>query len=223
MVDGQRSIVGAWQHDELDVDRYGIAIACYCLQQKWTTRRPCRYLHVSDAPYCNIRQAWYLSGVWNGTCSQSRPGEEVKITEDLARLIKPPNETVVASIKTLKGEFKSMPVSLQAQGVITYDTRNIYTIPARIGGRLDKVYLKYTFQPVHKGQKVAEIYSPELLNAQRELLYLLENDRGNKEIIESSKNKLYLLGATQNQVDEIIKRKEAPCKHSLFTALMMDI
>ena len=99
---------------------------------------------------------------------KARPGEEIKITEDLARLIKSPNETVVSSIRTIKGEFKSMPVSVEAQGLVTYDTRNIYTIPARTGGRLEKVFLKYTFQPVRKGQKVAEIYSPELSTAQRE-------------------------------------------------------
>lgn len=146
-----------------------------------------------------------------------RAGEEVKITEELARLIKSPNESVVTSIKTLKGEFKSMSVSVDAPGVITYDTRNVYTIPARIAGRLDKVLLKYAFQPVHKGQKVAEIYSPELLTAQRELLYLIENDPGNKEIIESSKNKLNLLGATQNQVDEIIRRKEAAYSFPIYS------
>jgi Cu(I)/Ag(I) efflux system membrane fusion protein len=148
---------------------------------------------------------------------KARAGEEVKITEDLARLIKSPNETVVASIKTLKGEFKSMPVSLEVQGVVTYDTRNIYTIPARIGGRLEKVFLKYTFQPVRKGQKVVEIYSPELITSQRELLYLLENDGSNTNIIESAKNKLYLLGATQNQVEEMIKRKDVTYTFSIYS------
>src|SRR5688572_3515965 len=110
---------------------------------------------------------------------KARAGEEVEITEDLSKLLKSPNETVIASIKTIKGEYKSMPVSTEAQGVVTYDTRNIYTIPTRIGGRLEKVFLKYAFQQVRKGQKVAEIYSPELLTAQRELIFLLENDSEN--------------------------------------------
>ena len=148
---------------------------------------------------------------------KARPGEEVKITEDLARLIKSPNETIVASIRTIKGEFKSMPVSLEVQGIVTYDTRYIYTIPARIGGRLEKVFLKYAFQKVRKGQKVAEIYSPELLTAQRELLYLIENDPANLEIIESAKSKLYLLGATKSQVDEMIQSKEAVVTFSIYS------
>lgn len=149
---------------------------------------------------------------------KARPGEEVKITEELARLIKSPNEAIVASVKTIKGEFKSMPVSVEAQGIVTYDTRNIYTIPARIGGRLEKVLLKYTFQQVRNGQKVAEIYSPELITAQRELLYLLENDSRNSTLIESAKSKLQLLGATQNQIEEIIKNKDASFTFSIYSS-----
>lgn len=148
---------------------------------------------------------------------KARPGEEVKIDGDLASLIKSPNEVVIASIKTTKGEFKSMSVSVEAQGIVTYDTRNIFTIPARIGGRLERVFLKYAFQPVRKGQKVAEIYSPELITAQRELLYLIENDPSNTSLIESAKSRLYLLGASQNQVEELIRSKEVPYTFSIYS------
>jgi multidrug efflux pump subunit AcrA (membrane-fusion protein) len=148
---------------------------------------------------------------------KGRPGEEVKITEDLSKLIKSPNETVVASIKTIKGEFKKVPVSVEVQGIVTYDTRNIYTISSRIGGRLEKVYLKYAFQKVNKGQKVADIYSPELLTAQRELLFLLENDPDNSELIALAKEKLSLLGSSSSQTDALIKRKEVQNIFSIYS------
>ncbi len=139
---------------------------------------------------------------------KGRPGEEVKITEDLAKLIKSPNEVVVSSIATTKPEYKSMPVSLNVLGVVTYDTRNIYTIPARVGGRLEKVLLKYNYQPVRKGQKVAEIYSTELVNVQREFLYLLKNDADNQLLIDAAKSKLVLLGASEKQIEELAKKQE---------------
>ena len=148
---------------------------------------------------------------------KARQGESVEITEDLARLIKSPNESVVATIKTMKAEFKSLRPFIQAQGIVTYDSRYVYTIPARVGGRLENVYLKYVFQPVRKGQKVADIYSPELLTAQRELLYLIENDQNNELLIASAKTKLYLLGASEKQVEEIIRRKEAVYIFSIFS------
>jgi hypothetical protein len=140
---------------------------------------------------------------------KSKPGDEVKITEDLARLIKSPNEVVIASLDIIKGEYKTMPVTIEAQGIVTYDTRYLYTLSAKMSGRLDKVYLKYAFQPVRKGQKVADIYSPELVTAQRELIYLIEHDPTNSSLIESAKNKLLFLGVTQQQVDDLAHRGEA--------------
>lgn len=149
---------------------------------------------------------------------KARAGEEVEITEDLSKLLKSPNQTVIASLKTIKGEYKSMPVSTEAQGIVTYDTRNIYTIPTRIGGRLEKVFLKYSFQQVRKGQKVAEIYSPELLTAQRELIFLLENDSENQAIIQSAKQRLRLLGANDSQLDDLIKSKEPKNTFAIYSS-----
>lgn len=139
---------------------------------------------------------------------KARPGEEVKMTEELNKLIKSPNETVIASIKTIRPEFKAMPLNLQLTGVVSYDERSTGTIAARVGGRLEKVFLKYEYQAVSKGQKVAEIYSPELVNAQRELIYLAQNDANNTSLIEAAKNKLSLLGATASQIDRLLQTKE---------------
>jgi membrane fusion protein, copper/silver efflux system len=160
-----------------------------------------------------------------GTCpvcgmalvKKSRPGEEVQVTEDLTQLLKAPNESVVASVATTKGVYKTMPVVIEAQGVVTYDTRNIGTIPSRMNGRLEKVLLKYAFQEVTKGQKVAEIYSPEILTAQRELLYLIEHDSQNGSLITSAREKLSLLGASERQIDALIKRKEPLTTFSIYS------
>ena len=149
---------------------------------------------------------------------KAREGEEVKITEDLAKLIKSPNEVVASSIKTIKPTYKAMDANIEALGVVTYDSRNVYTVPARIGGRLEKVYLRYPFQKVSKGQKIADIYSPELVTAQREFLYLLENDHGNTALISGSKNKLLLLGFSAVQIDELIRRKEPSVTISIYSA-----
>jgi Cu(I)/Ag(I) efflux system membrane fusion protein len=148
---------------------------------------------------------------------KARAGEEVEITEDLAKLLKSPNETVIASIKTIKGQYRSMPSLVKAQGVVTYDTRNIYTIASRVGGRLEKIYLKYAFQPVYKGQKIAEVYSPELITAQRELLFLIENDLENKTMIDGAKSKLELLGLSKTQIDNLIQKKETSNTFSVYS------
>lgn len=144
-------------------------------------------------------------------------GDSTTIGDDLSRLVESPNEAVVGSIKTIYPEVKSITPTVRTQGIVTYDTRNIYTIPARVGGRLEKVYLKYVFQPVKKGQRIAEIYSPELITAQRELLYLLENDPGNNALIESARTKLSLLGASRGQIESLMKRKEVQNTFTVYS------
>lgn len=148
---------------------------------------------------------------------KARAGEELKITEELSRLMKSPDEVVVASVKTIKGEYKAVPVAVEAPGIVTYDTRNIYTIPARVGGRLEKVWVKYNYQSVRKGEKVAEIYSPELLTAQRELLFLLENDPENGALLSGAKSKLALLGLTPFQIDHLAKSRRPQSTFAIYS------
>lgn len=136
----------------------------------------------------------------------TRHGEETEITRELAPLLKSPNEAVIASIKTIRPEFKSVVVTAEATGTVTYDPRKLYTIPARIGGRMEKVYLRYEFQKVKKGQKVADIYSPELITAQREFLYLLANDSENEALVQAATTRLQLLGMQDFQIRDLQRR-----------------
>jgi multidrug efflux pump subunit AcrA (membrane-fusion protein) len=110
-----------------------------------------------------------------------------------------------------------MPVSLSLHGIVTYDTRAVYNISSRIGGRLEKVYVKYLFQPVTKGQKIAEVYSPELVNAQREYIYLLDHDASNHALIEAAKDKLILMGVTEAQLNVLKTSKEITYSFSVYS------
>ena len=146
-----------------------------------------------------------------------RPGEELKITEDLVNALKAPDQSVVSSIKTTKPSYISIPLSVKALGMITYDPRNVYTVSSRVGGRIEKSYLKYEFQPVLKGQKIAEIYSPELITAQRELLYVLKNDPQNYALIDAAKSKLIRLGLSITQVEDLIKYQRAGDTFAIYS------
>ncbi|MEK6781131.1 MAG: efflux RND transporter periplasmic adaptor subunit [Bacteroidota bacterium] len=147
-----------------------------------------------------------------GTCpicgmelvKKSNGGNEMVITQDLKDLIKPTNTSVVAKIQTTHAERKTLVVNARASGVINYDTRKTYSIPVRFGGRIEKLYLKYNYQPVKKGQVIMEVYSPELLTAQRELLYVVQEQTEGKQLLESAKQKLLLLGLTTEQIEKVI-------------------
>ncbi len=132
----------------------------------------------------------------------------MKITEDLTRLLQSPNEIITSDVKTIRGVFTVKPLVLEVQGVVTYDTRRMNTISARIGGRLEKVYVKYWYQPVKQGMRLVDIYSPELVTAQREYLYVLSSDPENAMVVKAAREKLALLGMTDDDIQAIEKSKE---------------
>src|SRR5690606_30459598 len=81
----------------------------------------------------------------------------------------------------------------------------------------EKIFLKYEFQPVKKGQPIAVIYSPEIRTAQRELLYLVDNDPANDQLIKGAKNKLKLLGLSESQIADLIAGKEAGNTFTIYS------
>lgn len=148
---------------------------------------------------------------------QAAAGDSIVIGEDLEFLLRPTNESVVASIATTQPKMKTVEAGVKMEGIITYDPRQIYSIAARAGGRIEQLYVKYNYQPISKGQKLMEIYSPELVTAQKELLYLLQAAPDDKQLIEGAKQRLLLLGARQEQINRIIRTGEASYTFAIYS------
>ncbi len=126
-------------------------------------------------------------------------------TVELESLLKPTNEFVVSSIPVTVMQKKEEPIEMEALGNISYDTREVGNISSRVSGRIEKLYVHYRYQKIQKGQKVFDIYSPDLMTAQQNLLFLLKNDADNKSYIESAKERLHILGMSEQQVQQLIK------------------
>jgi len=90
-------------------------------------------------------------------------------------------------------------------GSVTYDTKAEGIVSAMATGRIEKLYVHYRFQKVMKGEKIMEIYSPEIVTAQQNLLFLLQNDATNNMLINTAKERLYYLGMSDVQVTTLIK------------------
>lgn len=123
----------------------------------------------------------------------------------LNTLLKPANNQVIASIPMLHMMQREEDIEMPVLGFTAYDTRQIGSIASNYAGRIEKLYVRYRYQKIYKGQKIMEIYSPELLTAQENLLFLLKNDPENGMLINAAKQKLSLLGLHATQLDELIK------------------
>lgn len=124
---------------------------------------------------------------------------------ELESLLKPTNEFVVSSVPVTTIEQRGEQIEIEALGNIAYDTRQVGSISARVSGRIEKLYVRYRYQKISKGQRVLDIYSPELLTAQQNLLFLLKNDAENITFIQAAKDKLLLLGMSREQLQQVIQ------------------
>lgn len=132
------------------------------------------------------------------------PRTETSIDSGLKHLLKPVNEQVVSNVLTVKPESGTKIFSMQVQGNITYDTRDQASIASRVSGRVERLLIKYNYQPIKKGQLIMEIYSPDLAAAQRELLFIYQSDK-NDNMMQKAKERLLLLGMQQGQIQQILK------------------
>jgi X-X-X-Leu-X-X-Gly heptad repeat protein len=57
---------------------------------------------------------------------------------------------------------------VRAAGRVEIDERRVHTVSAKFEGWIERLHVNATGQPVGRGQPLFEVYSPELVSAQRE-------------------------------------------------------
>ena len=112
----------------------------------------------------------------------------------------------IANIQTsIIGGSGANKAELTLSGRIKADETTASSIVTHIPGRIEKLYVSYTGENVSKGQKIASIYSPKLITAQRELLEAYKLMASNPNLLEASKNKLRYWKISNKEINEIIK------------------
>jgi Cu(I)/Ag(I) efflux system membrane fusion protein len=127
----------------------------------------------------------------------------------LEALLKPANVFVISTIEVTTLEQREEDMELDVVGTVAYDTRQAGAISSRVNGRIEKLYVRYKYQPVQKGQRIMDIYSPELMTVQQNLLFLLRNDPDNTSLVNAAKDRLRLLGMTAGQVATLMRTGKA--------------
>lgn len=147
-----------------------------------------------------------------------------KITENnsvqdnsIDNLIKPTDNFIVGNYQTTTAIDTTISSEINLPGIVAYDPNSSVNIAARMSGRIERMYVNYKYQKVNKGQKLFDLYSPELLTEQQNFIYMVINDADNISIINASKQKLLLYGMTQNQINTLITSKTANPRISIYS------
>jgi Cu(I)/Ag(I) efflux system membrane fusion protein len=92
---------------------------------------------------------------------------------------------------------------IQLYGKIQADERLVQTQSAHIPGRIEKLFVNFTGKEVRQGQSIAQIYSPELVIAQKELLEALKMKEMQPGLLDAAREKLRQWKFTDSQIADI--------------------
>lgn len=104
----------------------------------------------------------------------------------------------IQKVKTVSAEHEVF-----LTGKIAINEQKLAVITANYSGRIEKLFIDFTGQTVNKGQKLATIYSPELVTAQKELIEAAKFKEVNPALYNASKEKLRLWKITESQINQI--------------------
>jgi Cu(I)/Ag(I) efflux system membrane fusion protein len=132
------------------------------------------------------------------------------------------------NIKTAVVQKKYLSSRVITNGILTTNEEREYIVTTRVNGWVEKLYVNYTGQVVKKGEKLMDIYSPELVSAEQELLTALSyqnsvKNSGISDVTESSEDllknavrKLELLEISDKEIDRLKQTKEVQTYVTLY-------
>jgi len=115
----------------------------------------------------------------------------------------------LAGVETIAVQHGEAFAEIQVSGKVDFDETRIKSITAWVPGRIERLFVDFTGISVQKGDHLVELYSPELYSAQEEFLQsvkMMGTDPSLSLISTSARQKLQLLGLTNDQIDEIEHR-----------------
>jgi Cu(I)/Ag(I) efflux system membrane fusion protein len=153
--------------------------------------------------------------------AESAPANQPGGEGGLRRLVITEEAKALLKIQTSPVERKFVTMPIRMVGKVQYDETRLRHIAAWTPGRLDRLFVDYTGLPVAKGDHMVEIYSPQLVAAQEELILAIQavKDLAASQVdvvkqaaqrgVEASRDKLRLLGLTNEQIADVEKSGKA--------------
>ncbi|VAW36675.1 Probable Co/Zn/Cd efflux system membrane fusion protein [hydrothermal vent metagenome] len=114
-------------------------------------------------------------------------------------------------VRTARAKITQLTKTITTVGRVAYDEKRVYRVNTKIEGWVNKLFVDFTGQKVHKGDKLLEVYSPTLVTTQEE--YLLaknfqENsgadaEPGDLSVLNLARKRLEFLDVPQHQIKEL--------------------
>ena len=123
----------------------------------------------------------------------------------------------VADVQTVTVQQAVPTKEIYLPGKVKADERRVSAVTARFPGRIDKLYVNFTGQEVKKGERLASIYSPELVQAQKELREAVRYKETNPSFYNAAINKLKLWDLTERQIQNILETGKVQYNFDIYS------
>ncbi|HEV2148811.1 MAG TPA: efflux RND transporter periplasmic adaptor subunit [Longimicrobiaceae bacterium] len=113
-------------------------------------------------------------------------------------------------------EQRTLEEAIRTAGSVTYDETRIAEVAPRFGGFVERLYVDFTGRPVRRGEPLLEIYSPDLVSAQQELLVAARLQRAGGadvpgmpsdggDLVRAARERLRLWDISDAQIDRVLR------------------
>ena len=121
-------------------------------------------------------------------------------------------------VRLVEAKAGTLAAGFSAPGTLVVDERTIVAVQARVQGYVEKLLVRATYDSVRAGQPLAELYVPEWLAAQEELLALKGSAQpGAAALVDAARARLGLLGMPAAEIARV-EREGRPSARVTITA-----
>lgn len=145
------------------------------------------------------------------------PLENMDTAEVPIRVVMGKDAVRLANISTITIGFQDAKKELRLNGKVQVDERKVYAQTTHIPGRIEQLTINFTGETVSRGQQLAQVYSPDLMTAQEELLQAFRIKESQPELYEAAKQKLRNWRISESSIQKIISTQK-PIQRFSITA-----
>jgi RND family efflux transporter MFP subunit len=132
-------------------------------------------------------------------------------------------------VQTTLVQRRNLRRTLSTVAQVEQAETELASVSARVSGRIDKLFVDFTGQPVRRGQEIALIYSPEIFSTAEEYRLALENRKrlgsgaepqaisGAEDLVAAARRRLELWGLTTQQIDGIASSPKPQIDLSIYS------
>lgn len=121
-----------------------------------------------------------------------------------------------ANVRTQKVEAVYTGMTLRLTGKVAVNEREERMLTAHFPGRIERLYADYTGRFISQGERIATLYSPELMQAQQELIQAAGHKESQPRMYNAARDRLKLFNLTEAQIINIEKSGQASATTDIF-------